>query len=484
MTRHKTSRIICCLITFVLLISIIASTAYAKILNTNAKYEIPKLTIVGNRWPCSKSELQNAWIKYYPLMVQILGEPCKDIKENGLVWKMTDETLDRSVNETFPQTNTVEMGIQVASRDKQQCISGLIHETGHLWQQVNDEAVTYNFGQWIWEASTIIVERILQNEGLEPSTLKTFGAEPVDLYNLMGYEGLNGVQADGDKVWRGNVDLTASNCIYYMNTVLSTPGTYDYWKKVYAYKQSYAEKNNTSIITKTEFMGFLDKAAGKKTIDGMKPSKWLFSRAVSNVKGKDGVYLNVWGNYQDNFGHDVRVNLYGFTRKQLKESSLKSTNVKVNVYDAKNVLKGKSTFKLNQNSIVEKGKIKNLKGKELGTDAFSTYSAIRYVAVMNVKGKTIAATNYSVILPQKDNVKANDNRMFLILIDSKGKIVSNLAASKIKITGATSKNTKYMKNGLLILSVKQGKTVDVTVNSKKYKLSKPAGTRIVPIKVK
>ena len=150
MIRHKTSRIICSLITFVLLISIIASTAYAKILNTNAKYEIPKLTIVGNRWPCSKRELQNAWIKYYPLMVQILGEPCKDIKENGLVWKMTDETLDRSVNETFPQTNTVEMGIQVASRDKQQCISGLIHETGHLWQQVNDQAVTYNFGQWIW----------------------------------------------------------------------------------------------------------------------------------------------------------------------------------------------------------------------------------------------------------------------------------------------------------------------------------------------
>ena len=60
-------------------------------------------------------------------------------------------------------------------------------------------------------------------------------------------------------------------------------------------------------------MGFMDKAAGKKTIDGMKPSKWLFSRAVSNVKGKDGVYLNVWGNYQDNFGHDVRVNLFGNT---------------------------------------------------------------------------------------------------------------------------------------------------------------------------
>ena len=51
--------------------------------------------------------------------------------------------------------------------------------------------------------------------------------------------------------------------------------------------------------------------------------------------------------------------------------------------------------------------------------------------------------------------------MLISITDSKGKIVSDLTADQIKVSGATSKTTKYLKNGLLIVTAKQGKTVIV-----------------------
>lgn len=477
-------RVICFVVTCALFIAGTTIAAEAKILDTKTTIKIPTLTIVGDKWPCSQKELQKAWEKYYPLMVQILGEPCDDLKEDGIVLVMTEETLERRVNEFYPETNTIEMGIQVASQDKNQCISGIIHECGHLWHQVNDECVGYDFGQWIWEASTIIVERVLQAELLDPSGEEAFGVDPADLYDIMGFENVNGVQSDGDKAWRGSVDANAGTWIYYMNTVLSTPGTYDYWATVYESKQAYAEKHNTSIITKEVFMDLLDKAAGKKTIDGMKPSKWLFSHAVSNTNGKNGTFLNVWGNYVDHFGQDVRVNLYGYTRKDRVESGLAGTKVTVKVYNAKNQKKGSSVFKLNNDGIVDKNGIKNSKGTNVEADDFAKYSAVRYVATMTVDGKKVTASNYNIVLSKDDVVTPNDNRMFFVITDSKGKIVSDLRADQIKVSGAASKTTKYLKNGLLIVTAKQGKTVTVTVNRKKYKISKPAGARVVTINVK
>ena len=115
-------RVICFVVTCALFITGTTISAEAKILDTKTTIKIPTLTIVGDKWPCSQKELQKAWEKYYPLMVQILGEPCDDLKEDGIVLVMTEETLERRVNEFYPETNTIEMGIQVASQDKNQCI--------------------------------------------------------------------------------------------------------------------------------------------------------------------------------------------------------------------------------------------------------------------------------------------------------------------------------------------------------------------------
>ena len=439
--------------------------------------KIPPLTVVGDRWPCDESVLQEAWKKYYSLMVQILGPVSDDFFTQGLTWKMTDETLSHRVNEQRPETNTVEMGIKVASEDTAQCIAGLIHETGHMWLQDEYDAIRFDHGQWIWEAVTGIVERVLVAEGIDQGAINA----AVDLYDYEAWENLNGVVNDGDKACRVYSDIAAAGNVYLLDTFFSSPGTYDYWVKVNNLRNEYSKKSEKSFTSKEEMKDILDEAAGWKEIDGMKPSDWLFSRSVSNISGNDGTYLNVYGNYGDALGRDVRVNVYGFVRKNTGETPLTGQSVTVSAYNASGKKLASADFILGNEGTVSKENLKRKDGKDLSADDFGYNSAIRYVAEATVNGWKYTNTNYGIVTDREEMITHSDDRLFFILTDKEGNLVNSLKPKDIEVTGATSVDTSALGDALLIVHAKQGETVSVSAPACFKRCSKPAGARIMPI---
>lgn len=390
---------------------------------------------------------------------------------------MTDETLDMRINEWNAETNTVEMGIPIAAEDTAQCIDGLIHETGHMWLQANNEAVNYNFGQWITEASTNIVERILSAEGIRPAS----ASYCFDILDYTGWEHVNGVIVDGEKHCRRLANLSGGTALYYLDTVLSSPGTFDYLVKVNSLLTEYAKTQSTQISAAV-YASILEEASSGKTIDGMSPSQWLFSRPASNTTGSDGTYMYVFPNMGEYYidgrylaGHDLRVNLMGWTRTDGKETSLAGEKVCVSLYDCNGTLKGSNELTFENDGSIEKA--------DVGGNDLPAYSAIRYVASMQTGGKTYTDTNFSLVLPRDEYITADDDRMFFILIDENENIVTNLATSEISVTGAESVDTSHIASGLLIVRAVQGSHVTVNSPAGSRTISKPLGSRIVPITV-
>jgi hypothetical protein len=317
-------RVLTIILVLCMALSLLPATASA------ASPQAPPLTVKGNRWPCDEATLQTAWETYYPIMAQYLGEPSEDFWTQGVTWIMTDETLAHSCNEWYAETNTVEMGIAASATDTKGCIDGLLHETGHIWLQYNNEALVYNFGQWMTEGATIIVERLLHaSDVVEAMPTYSF-----DIWESMGWEYINGVVTDGDKHCRRISDNSAGMALYYLDTVLSSAGTFDYQAKVNGLLMEYAAEHGTIISAET-YAAAMDEAAAGKTIDGMKPSEWLFSRAVSNTAGSDGTYLYIYPSINEVIdghnwaGHDPRVNLMGWTRTSGKETGLSGQAVTV-----------------------------------------------------------------------------------------------------------------------------------------------------------
>ena len=459
-----------------------ANDGYIHILSNKAAENLPKLTVVGDKWPCSEAELQATWKKYYPLMEQILGPIADDFFTQGLTWEMTDETLSHRVNEQVPSTNTIEMGISVHSTDISQCIMGLVHETGHMWLQNNNEAISFDHGQWIWEAVTNVVGFALTAEGVTDDVQGNTLPSHADLYEYLDWDCVNGVVTDGDKAWRSVSDFTAGSMIYYLDTALSTPGTYDYWVKVNELRNKYEKENSCGFTSKELMCKILDEAADGKTMDGMAPSEWLYSRAVSNIDGKDGTYLNVFGNYDDSLGHDLRVWAYGFSRKDRKETGLSGQKVTINAYDVNGDELASGTFTLSENGTLDKRGLTSKTGKEFSANDLPANSAIRYTATATVNGETLTDTNYNIVLGRDDKITAADDRMFFILTDSKENLVS-AKEKDITVSGGTA-DTSGLSNGLLIVHAKQGTDVTITTKAGTSVYTKPAGSRVIPIRVK
>ena len=426
--------------------------------------EVPELIVEGDKWPCDESVLQEAWEKYYRYMYVVYGPIADDFFEQGLTWRMTEETLAERVNEQYPEENLITMGIQVASEDVKQCIDGLLHETGHIWLQNNNEALQFDYGQWIWEAQTNLFERIVAAEGERECALAGYA----DLIEYAGWEALNGTVTDGDKAYRSFSDISGSFALYYLDTVLSTPGTYDYWQKVSVARTEYCKAHNCSETNREVLSQIMDEVANGKTIDGMKPSEWLFSRAVSNINGADGTYLTVFGNYQDSFGIDMRVTAYGFTRKNGKETGLSGNKVTFKLYDASGNMLGSETATLEDNGVIEKLNV-DISG------SINDYSAVRITAQTTVNGVTYTDTNYTLRTAEDDIIGATDNRMFFILINEDETI--NTSLTDVAVEGGYNVDTSHLKDGLLIVQAEQGESV--TLFGKTY--SKPAGARTIPI---
>lgn len=432
----------------------------------------PTLYVKGDRWPCDEQVLQDAWKEYYPYLNVIFGPIAGDFFEQGLTWQMDDRTLSARINEQIPAENRIEMGIPVASEDTKQCIAGLVHETGHIWLQNNNDSVMYNTGQWLWEAHTILGERILVAEGIDEGSLPNY----YDLFEYVGKDVLNGVMTDGDKANRSFSDFAASCALYYLDTALSTPGTYDYWQKVSMERVKYCVETNAPFTENDVLCEIMDRVADGKTLDGMKPSEWLFSRAVSNTKGSDGTFLSVYGNYSDSLGRDIRANVYGFKRASGRETGLNGQEVEVKYFDAQNNEMGSTTVQLGEDGTVDKIQFSN-GDQRLEADSFEDYSAARIVATANIDGKEYTDTNYTIVINRDDKISATDNRLFFILINEDESINNSL--SEVNVHGAYSVDDSHLCNGLLILHVNQGESVNLF--GKTY--TKPQGSRIIPIVV-
>ena len=178
--------------------------------------------------------------------------------------------------------------------------------------------------------------------------------------------------------------------------MLSSAGTFDYQAKVNGLLMEYASEHGTVISAETHAAA-MDEAAAGKTIDGMKPSEWLFSRAVSNTAGSDGTYLYAYPNLVEVIdgnnwaGHDPRVNLMGWTRTSRKETGLSGQAVTVSTYDYSGALKGSKQLTLAEDGSVDKNGI--------GANGFAPYSALRFTATMTVGGTNYSSSCFSLALP-------------------------------------------------------------------------------------
>lgn len=450
---------------------------YISILDKSRKAAAPILLFNGDKWPCSNYDLENQWKKSYVYLEQILGPACDDIQNDGLEWVMTKQTLSNGINQANAAQNTIELGTEDATKNLEACSEAFIHEAAKLWLQQDNEALKFNCGPWFIEASAGLSKRILVSEGLSEGGISAFA----DLYDYVGWEALNGTSSREDKACISFCDEAGSMNLYYMDTVLSTPGTYDYWVNVNRLCQEYADKNKCSILSDDALRKILDEAAGGRSIDGLTPAEWLFSRNVANTKGSDGTYLTLLGNYDDHPGDDYRVNVYAFVRKGGKETGLAGQKVTIKEYDAQNRELRNTSFTLDEDGLAKKQWIIATARDENGPISFAPYSAIRIEASANISGKSYTATNYTINLAAQDTITYADNRMFFILTGENGQIL-NLTSKDISVDGGEWIQKSSISNGLLIVKANQGDTIKLRVNGHDYTFSKPAGARVSVLK--
>ncbi len=463
---------------------------------TDFSVEVPPLYIKGDKWSVSKKELQEAWKHYFPYMVTVLGPCADDFYTDGVTWILNDETLAMGCNEWDDETNTVTLGMPTGYDDMDDIMPQLLHETAHMWMQRNNEPVAFDIGQWINEAHANLAFEIIHVDMLDLTGHGISVQLTMDMMDNYGFEAVNGQMSDGEKYSRLDTDRSAGMSLLCMDTILSTEGTYDYWPKVA--KMMYREDNQHIPLERAKEI--LDEAAGGKTIDGMKPSEWLFSRSCSNTKGKDGVFVNCLfaneamddGNidqgHRSTVGNDIRVDASAYIRKDGVEKGYAGSETKVEIFDYAGKKIYTQTEKLDEwghDEGIETSGRHRFNNSGLKIDDLPAYSVIRCKVSMKANGKTYSDIGYTLKLPgdpdHLDYITLSDDRMFFFLTDEKENIVTDLKESDIKVSGAISVDKSHINVGTLIVTVKQGETVTVKTPAKTYKFTKPVFPRVIPI---
>lgn len=466
---------------------------------TDYSVQVPPLYIKGDKWSVSEEKLQKAWKHYFPLMVTLLGPCADDFYTDGVTWILSEETLAKGCNEWDAQTNTVTLGMPTGYDNMNDIMPQLVHETTHMWMQRNNEPINFDIGQWINEAHANLPFAIIQIDMLDLTGNGINVPLTMDLMDNYGIEAVNGQMSDGSKYSRLDSDTAASMSLLCMNTVLSTKGTYDYWPKV-AKLMCQEENQHISLERCKEI---LDEAADGKIIDGMKPSEWLFSRSCSNTEGKDGVFVNCLfanevmddGNtalgHRSTVGSDVRIDVSAYIRENGVEKGYAGSDTTIEIFDYSGKKLYTKTEKLDEwgaDEGIETSGRHRFMNRDLDISDLPEYSIIRCKTSMKVSGKTYSDIGYTFRLPgdpqNKDYITLSDDRMFFILTDEKENIVTDLKASDIKVSGATSVDKNHINVGTLIVTVKQGETVTVKTPAKTYKFTKPVFPRVIPILAK
>ncbi len=457
----------------------------------NKDVQVPTLNVTGDRWPYEEETLQELWKYYYPYMEVVFGPIADDFWEQGLTWNMTDETLERHCCEQYADDNRIDIGDDRALVEFPHCAASLVHETGHIWLQNNNTALQFECGQWLWEANTLLFEEIATIEGLDPDKREgTPVPNYLDLYDYAGGDVINGVLRDGDKANAGRsyVDGAANLALFYLDTALSTPGTYDYWQKVCIARTEYAKENNVAATDPEALSEIMDRVADGKTMDGMKPSEWLFSRSVADTEGSDGVLLGVFGHFMGTvfdqngnvaspYGRRAEVTVYGAKRTNGVEEALEGTEVRVAAYDCFGNEIASQDVTISDRGDADGILLRDKDGNPVEGESFPEYSVIRFVATADVDGQEYTDVNFFLNTSWDDLVYSTDNRLFFLLINEDETV--NTSLTDIEVSGGYNVDKSHLDHGLLIVQAAQGESV--IVNGKEY--TKPLGARLIPIVV-
>jgi len=436
-------------------------------IDTNIK--IPELTVKGD-WPCGEQALRDAWEKLYPYYVHFLGEP-GDLIQNGLTWKW-DESIAPETGGFNAADNSVQMGPmpqykeEFARGDYSGLYYQMMHETAHLFVQYRNKCVKYDFGQWIWEANALVAE-VLTKRAIEK--MENINRGTYDLYSSLGWDSVNGVMNDGLKYQRTIVDSNATAALTMLVDVMSHDSGYDFIARMNTLVREKMAEQKSEVITRQTYAKLLDKASNGRSIDGMKPSEWLFSQPVSNIDGKTGDYIVAAParNVFDAHGPvTVEVSVfrrYKDSRGDIAEKSLFGQPFELLLYDCKNGLVTSRDAVLSQH-------IEQVKFNDLSLET----GAYRICARTTIEGKTIESNNYFIFADDETERKlAGRDVMIFIPVDGSGALVADTRT--FSVSGGEG---VLCGNGCIAVSADTGQ--DIAIDGKNY--TKPYSSRTIVLK--
>ena len=449
---------------------------------TVLKIKIAKLRLeeVSGTFECGKELMQEKWKEIYPYWCKYIGIPEK-ITKKGMTVSWDDAVNSANLVEFSAETNTVYVGPlphhnnfdDFNHYDYEPFVLQVMHEAAHLFNQQGTDIVNFSMGQWVWEASATVAESLLYADFY--GEYNRISEDGFDLLDLLGPDAINGVLRHGNKYNRTIVDDAARSAFYYMATVLSTKGTYDYWRKVYNLRMEDYKKTGNNLLGWDDFSRMLDQAAGKKKIDGMSASEWLKSRAVSNNDGKTGNYLIVYSQRPIDERPVLNFaawNRYIDDRGDKNEKALAGTKVNYKIETGAGKTIYTDAVTISDNGCAQVQSI------DLSKANLKDYTALKVTAEAKIKKKTVTVTNYHVYRKGRKN---EGDTTVLILLDKNGNIVTNAKAADFKVSGASSVNKDTMSLGTVVIKGEPGTTYTIEYNNKTYKISQPECRRIYPI---
>jgi len=441
----------------------------------------PLKITVKSEIPGGNQRAVDSFFQTYPLLVKYLGEPFS-IGTEGVNWEYDADATGWGWD---AETNTVQLNANILVQVQGQSPYAKLdesfqHETTHLFYDVGDTAISFNFGQWIWEAHALAGQFLANQDVLGVPSYGTVAAA-YDTQANIGYEALNGVLRDGEKWNRTIVDSSATQALLMLADVLSSDSDRDFLKSVNAgILARYRSTGSTEISAET-YRAILDEAAGGRQIDGQSPGDWLFSQPVANVAGKTGDYLAVVPQYSAAwYGMELfptRFWAFAFRRdktgQDYRETALEGLEVTLTVYDADGKTAGQTTVPISAGMGTELDS-----GKLLPRDIEDGAYLVR--AEANIEGKPLVSYNYFIVMRQASKVTVKDDRLIVILTNATGTALVPEMPAGMTVTGG---EVQKILPGVLVVTATPGAAVAFQQGNFQKIISKPLTARVVSLRL-
>lgn len=443
----------------------------------------PKVTplkiTVKSEIPGGNQRAVDSFLQTYPFLVKYLGEPFS-IGTEGVNWEYdanaTEWGWNAKTNTVFINTN---IPVPVTGQPSYTKLDeSYQHETSHLFYDVGDTAISFTFGQWIWEAHAL-AGQMLANQ--DASGVPTFGAVAAayDTQANIGYELVNGVPRDGEKWNRTIVDSNATQALLLLTDVLSADSDRDFLKRVNAGILAHYRTTGSPEISAAAYRTILNEAAAGRRIDGQLPGDWLFAQPVANITGKTGDYLAVVPQYSAAWhGMELfptRFWSFAFRREKpgqdYRETALEGLDVTLTVSNASGKVAGQTT-------------VQSAGGMGRDLDSWELLprdivdGAYLVKAEANAGGKLLVGYNYFVIMRQAPKVTIEDDRLIVVLMNNTGTALVPSLPQGMTITGGKISQTLP---GVLVVTATPGTSVSFQLGNFQSVISKPRTARVVPL---